>query len=86
MTTIPFEVRNRFTGEVQRSIMKPTVTWSPTPFSTVRVYDRTRDEFAMAALTGLVAARSYHGAIEASVYASDAYILADAMLKQREAS
>jgi hypothetical protein len=56
------------------------------PLPTVRVNDRARDEFAMAALTGLLAARSYRGTTDARVYATDAYILADAMLKQREAS
>jgi hypothetical protein len=62
-----------------------TVTLSPGPTPTVRVYDRTRDEFAMAALTGLLAARSYD-TTDGLVYAGTAYTLADAMLKQREAS
>ena len=52
-----------------------TVTLSPVP-----VYDRTRDEFAMAALTGLLAANW-----NPSIIPEQAYILADAMLKQREA-
>jgi len=66
--------------------MKPiTVSSSSAPLK-VPVYDRLRDKFAMAALTGLLAARSYHGTVDARVYAADAYILADAMLKQREAS
>jgi hypothetical protein len=65
--------------------MKPTVTLSPTPLPTVRVYDRTRDEFAMAALTGLLAANvDYDRQPEQA--AKRAYTLADAMLKQREAS
>lgn len=60
---------------------------------TLPVYDQTRDdrlrdEFAMAALTGILAARPYHGtrSDDATVFAAAAYTLADAMLKQREAS
>jgi hypothetical protein len=54
------------------------------------VYDRTRDiqrrdEFAMAALTGLLAAR-FITFTDRRFYAETAYALADAMLKQREAS
>jgi len=55
-------------------------------FPTVRVYDRTRDEFAMAALTGLLASRAYWNTTDGFVYAKAAYTIADAMLKQREAS
>jgi hypothetical protein len=58
---------------------------TPYPLATAPVYDRTRDEFAMAALTGLLAARSYD-TTDGLVYAATAYTLADAMLKQREAS
>jgi hypothetical protein len=75
--------------------MKPiTVSSSSAPLK-VPVYDRLRDEFAMAALTGILAAgfadklRSpgspYAGA-GCEGLASLAYTLADAMLKQREAS
>lgn len=63
------------------------------PIPPAPVYDRTRDdrlrdEFAMAALTGLSASnggRSLHGSPFA-VAAGAAYAFADAMLKQREAS
>ena len=58
----------------------PTVTLSPISLTAVPVYDRTRDEFAMAALTGLLAANWNPSRIPA-----EAYALADAMLKQREA-
>ncbi len=72
----------------------PTVTLSPGPLPTVRVYDRLRDEFAMAALTGLLAAHVSREEINNLVdglscsrwYAPAAYAIADAMLKQREAS
>ncbi len=58
--------------------MKP-VTLTPVP-----VHDRLRDEFAMAALTGLLAANvDYDRQPEQA--AKRAYTLADAMLKQREA-
>jgi hypothetical protein len=67
---------------------------TPIPFPTMPVYNRTRDEFAMAALTGLLAAQVRRdemndlaeGIIDGLVYAETAYTLADAMLKQREAS
>jgi hypothetical protein len=59
----------------------PTVTLSPGPLPTVRVCDRLRDEFAMAALTGLLAANW-----NPSIIPEQAYAIADAMLKQREAS
>jgi len=49
-------------------------------------HDRTRDEFAMAALTGLLASRTYWNKNDGLVYAKAAYTIADAMLKQREAS
>jgi hypothetical protein len=62
----------------------PTVTLSPIPLTAVPVYDRLRDEFAMAALTGLLAAR-FMTPSDGLVYAKVAYALADAMLKQREA-
>jgi hypothetical protein len=58
----------------------PTVKLSPIPLATAPVYDRTRDEFAMAALTGLLTANW-----NPSIIPEQAYILADAMLKQREA-
>jgi hypothetical protein len=61
--------------------MMPTVKLSPIPLTTVPVYDRTRDEFAMAALTGLLAQNC-----NPSIVAEQAYTIADAMLKQREAS
>jgi len=67
----------------------PTVTLSPTPLPTVRVYDKTRDEFAMAALTGLLASNEgggLHGPGRYALAAETAYAFADAMLKQREAS
>jgi hypothetical protein len=54
---------------------------TPYPLASVPVYDRTRDEFAMAALTGLLAANW-----NPSIIPEQAYTLADAMLKQREAS
>jgi hypothetical protein len=47
--------------------------------------DRLRDEFAMAALTGLLAGR-FDEKTNRFVYAEVAYTFADAMLKQREAS
>jgi hypothetical protein len=56
------------------------------PLQAVPVYDRLRDEFAMAALTGLLAGRTYWNTTDGLVYAATAYTLADAMLKQREAS
>ena len=61
---------------------------TPYPLASVSVYERLRDEFAMAALTGILAARPYHGtrSDDATVFAAAAYALADAMLKQREAS
>jgi hypothetical protein len=61
---------------------------TPYPLASVPVYERLRDEFAMAALTGILAARPYHGTRsgDAPVFAAAAYTLADAMLKQREAS
>jgi hypothetical protein len=74
--------------------MKPiTVSSSSTPIK-VPVYDRLRDEFAMAALTGLLAAHVSREEINNLVdglscsrwYAPAAYAIADAMLKQREAS
>ena len=65
--------------------MMPTVKLSPIPLTTVPVYDRTRDEFAMAALTGLLAAR-FMTPSDGLFYAKTAYAIADAMLKQREAS
>jgi hypothetical protein len=58
---------------------------TPYPLTTVPVSDRLRDEFAMAALTGLLAAR-FDEKTNRFVYAKTAYALADAMLKQREAS
>ena len=58
---------------------------TPYPLTTVPVYDRLRDEFAMAALTGLLAAR-FMTFTDGRFYAETAYALADAMLKQREAS
>jgi hypothetical protein len=67
----------------------PTVKLSPIPLATVPVYDRTRDEFAMAALTGLLASNARGGLHHSSpfaVAAEAAYAFADAMLKQREAS
>jgi hypothetical protein len=66
----------------------PTVTLSPGPTPTVRVYERTRDEFAMAALTGLLASNA-RGGLHGSPFAAAAeaaYAFADAMLKQREVS
>jgi hypothetical protein len=57
-----------------------------TPLTAVPVYDRTRDEFAMAALTGLLASIHSESPTDVRVYAKDAYAIADAMLKQREAS
>ena len=67
---------------------------TPYPLSTVPVYDRARDEFAMAALTGLLAALVRRdemndlaeGIIGGRFYAGAAYAIADAMLKQREGS
>ncbi len=57
---------------------------TPYPPPTAPVYDRLRDEFAMAALTGLLASNS---AFNETAYAANrAYAFADAMLKQREAS
>ena len=76
-------------------MMMPTVTLSPISLTAVPVYDRLRDEFAMAALTGLLAAgfadtlrgpRSARADAGYDGLASFAYALADAMLKQREAS
>jgi len=65
--------------------MKPiTVSSSSAPLK-VPVYDRLRDEFAMAALTGLLAGR-FDEKTNRFVYAEVAYTFADAMLKQREAS
>jgi hypothetical protein len=61
--------------------MKPIMMDEPFRLTTTPVRDRTRDEFAMAALTGLLAANWNPSRIPA-----EAYILADAMLKQREAS
>jgi hypothetical protein len=61
--------------------MKPILLHEPWPLPTVPVYDRTRDEFAMAALTGLLAQNC-----NPSIVAEQAYTIADAMLKQREAS
>jgi len=61
---------------------------TPYPLTTVPVYARTRDEFAMAALTGLLASNArggLHGSPFA-VAAEAAYAFADAMLKKREAS
>lgn len=60
------------------------------PIPPAPVYDRTRDdrlrdEFAMAALTGLLAAR-FMTFNDGLAHAKTAYALADAMLKQREAS
>jgi hypothetical protein len=66
----------------------PTVTLSPISLTAVPVYDRTRDEFAMAALTGILASNAgggLHGP-PCALAAEAAYALADAMLKQREAS
>lgn len=65
--------------------MKPITAASSSAMIKVRGYNRLRDEFAMAALTGLLAARSYD-TTDGLVYAATAYTLADAMLKQREAS
>ena len=67
---------------------------TPYPLTTTPVSDRLRDEFAMAALTGLLAAHVSREEINNLVdglscsrwYAPAAYTLADAMLKQREAS
>jgi|WetSurMetagenome_2_1015567.scaffolds.fasta_scaffold621289_2 hypothetical protein len=42
-----------------------------------------RDYFAAAALTGLLA-NTDHDLMQSSEYASDAYIFADAMLKERK--
>jgi len=50
------------------------------------VYNRTRDEFAMAALTGLLAHNGLPFGDDGFFVARHAYTLADAMLKQREAS
>ena len=61
--------------------MKPTVTLTPGPLPTVLVYERLRDEFAMAALTGFLAANW-----NPSIIPAEAYTIADAMLKQRDAS
>jgi hypothetical protein len=58
---------------------------TPYPLTTVPVSDRLRDEFAMAALTGLLAAR-FITFTDGRFYAETAYALADAMLKQRETS
>jgi len=58
---------------------------TPYPLTTVPVCDRLRDEFAMAALTGLLAAR-FMTFNDGLAHAKTAYALADAMLKQREAS
>jgi hypothetical protein len=66
----------------------PTVTLSPIPLTAVPVYDRLRDEFAMAALTGILASNAgggLHGP-PCALAAEAAYAFADAMLKQREAS
>ena len=63
----------------------PTVKLSPIPLTTAPVSDRLRDEFAMAALTGLLAAR-FITFTDGRFYAETAYALADAMLKQRETS
>jgi hypothetical protein len=60
----------------------PTVKLSPIPLTTAPVSDRLRDEFAMAALTGLLGARF----MTPTDVSHRAYALADAMLKQREAS
>jgi hypothetical protein len=58
---------------------------TPYPLTTVSIYERLRDEFAMAALTGLLAGR-FDEKTNRFVYAEVAYTFADAMLKQREAS
>jgi hypothetical protein len=63
----------------------PTVTLSPGPTPTIRSFDRTRDEFAMAALTGLLAANVDYDTLPEQA-AARAFTIADAMLKQREAS
>jgi len=70
--------------------MKPVTLPEPPALPTMPVYDRPRDiqrrdEFAMAALTGLLAAR-FITFTDRRFYAETAYALADAMLKQREAS
>jgi len=57
---------------------------TPYPLTTVPVHDRLRDEFAMAALTGLLASKNAFN--DAAYTANHAYAFADAMLKQREAS
>jgi hypothetical protein len=64
-----------------------TVSSSSAPLK-VPVYDRTRDEFAMAALTGLLASNARGGlhGTPFALAAEAAYAFADAMLKQREAS
>jgi hypothetical protein len=54
----------------------------PYPHPAVPVYDRTRDEFAMTALTGLLSGRAFWYT-DASNYAKAAYIIADAMLAER---
>jgi hypothetical protein len=59
--------------------MTPVLSSSGT--ATIRSFDRRRDEFAMAALTGLLAANW-----NPSIIPEQAYAIADAMLKQREAS
>lgn len=67
---------------------------TPYPLTTAPVYDRLRDEFAMAALTGLLAAHVSREEINNLVdglscscwYAPAAYAIADAILKQRESS
>lgn len=44
-----------------------------------------RDQFAMAALTGMLASfKENHQLSSITVYAEDAYKMADAMLKERE--
>ncbi len=69
--------------------MKPILMHEPLRLTTTPVRDRTRDEFAMAALTGLLAANEgggLHGPGRYALAAETAYAFADAMLKQREAS